>query len=108
VYVASFDRAGGELSERLEEDKEDNNREARLLTVSFASQLPWAPAQAGVPTQPAEGGRPGLVPSASFRLPCGSMHACHRTSACLAVFVLLLQLPLLPFVEQRHLSCFGS
>lgn len=32
-------RAAGELSERLEVDREDNNRMPTLLTVSFGSQV---------------------------------------------------------------------
>ncbi|KAL4434375.1 hypothetical protein ABPG75_000816 [Micractinium tetrahymenae] len=38
---------GGELNERLEADREANNRLPTLLTVSFGSQLPWAAAQGG-------------------------------------------------------------
>ncbi|KAL4860199.1 DNA polymerase eta [Chlorella vulgaris] len=43
---------GGELAERLEEDREDNNRIPQTLTVSFSTALPWvATYRPGKPVQ---------------------------------------------------------
>jgi hypothetical protein len=44
--------AGGELADRLEEDREDNNRIPQTLTVSFSTALPWvATHRPGKPVQ---------------------------------------------------------
>lgn len=37
----------GELSERLEEEREENNRVPQLLTVNFATSLPWEASKQG-------------------------------------------------------------
>ena len=47
---------GGELSERLQEDREANNRVPQLLTVTISTQLPWAAGQQGA----AQAGHGGL------------------------------------------------
>ena len=47
--------AAGELSERLEQEREDNNRVPQLLTVNLASSLPWAVSKnGGVQAAPGE------------------------------------------------------
>lgn len=42
-----LDTAAGELSERLEQEREDNNRVPQLLTVNLASSLPWTTSKNG-------------------------------------------------------------
>jgi hypothetical protein len=55
-------RAGGELAERLEEDRESNNRVPQLLTVTISNQLPWAASQKpGATVQAAAGAARGVV-----------------------------------------------
>lgn len=55
---AQLPLAGGELSDRLLEDREANNRVPQLLTVTISTQLPWAVGQQGA-VQAAHGGRRG-------------------------------------------------
>ena len=48
--------AAGELSERLEQEREDNSRVPQLLTVNLASSLPWvASKNGGFQAAPGEG-----------------------------------------------------